>query len=153
MRHGASTILIRKKDRAILMQHRSNLANISFPDYWGCPGGAVEEEDNGDFYKAAGRELYEETGYVATDLHPLIKEEFTRSDGVKLIKHIFYAIYDEEQEIQNHEGVEMRFMLLSDFVGKKIVPNETNLCAMAIKEAEKKGLIQEIKERYKIPLR
>ncbi|MDP9249052.1 MAG: NUDIX domain-containing protein [bacterium] len=150
MRHGASVILIRKEDGAVLMQHRSDDPAISYPDFWAYPGGAVEDEDGNNFEKAAKRELYEETGYTIAGggLYLLTETDFTRSDGRVLRNHIFWAIYDGKQEIVTGEGVEMKFLTKEDFKGEKIVPGEEEFSRLALERAKLNGLVDEIQPKF-----
>jgi mutator protein MutT len=153
MSDGVSVILIRKEDRAILMQHRSNDPDIYFPDSWCYPGGRVEEEDEGDFEKAARRELYEETGYQAKDFYLLNEFDFTTPDGKIRKQHTFVVIYDGKQKITKGEGQEMQFLTLEELKTKKIVPGVDEICSAAIEYATKNGLIDEKKrEGEKIKL-
>ncbi len=153
MRDGVSVILIRKEDEAILIQHRSPDPDISYPDYWDYPGGAVDEEDKGDFEGGARRELLEETGYIADKLYLLSETNFTRSDGRVLRKHTYYAIYDGKQKIINGEGLEMKFLTLDEFRKKKFVPGQDEFCRLALERARENGLTREIKpERERMRL-
>jgi 8-oxo-dGTP pyrophosphatase MutT (NUDIX family) len=114
MIHGAGIVMVRK-DGAVLMQHRDDKQGIFYPDYWGYPGGSVE--DGEDFKAAAVRELYEETGYTPTKVYPLTDEVYIRSDGEKVNRHIYWTVYDEKQEIKCNDGQEMKFVKLTEFKG------------------------------------
>jgi 8-oxo-dGTP diphosphatase len=133
MIHGAGVVVVRK-DGAVLMQHRDNKPGIFWPDYWCYPGGIVNKEE--DFKVAAIRELKEETNYTPDCVYPLVDEIYARSDGEKVNRHIFWAIYDNLQEIKCNEGTEMRFVKPNEFTGKKFLPGQERLFKLAIKKAQ-----------------
>lgn len=132
MIHGAGIVVVRI-DGAVLMQHRDNKSGIFYPDYWGYPGGSVEEGE--DFKMAAVRELHEETGYTPAKVYPLADEVYIRSDGEKVNRHIYWTVYDEKQEIICNEGQEMKFITLNEFKGKKFLPGQEKLFRLAVKKA------------------
>lgn len=138
MDHGAGVIVVRK-DATVLMQHRENKPGIFYPDHWAYPAGSVHQ--NEDFGEAARRELEEETGYKPIDIYPLPIEDYIRSDGQLVRRHIFWALYDEKQEIRCMEGFEMKFVSLHFLKDKKMLPGQERLCRFALEEAGKKRLL------------
>jgi len=128
MTNVAGVILVRK-DGAVLLQHRDNKEGIFYPDYWCYPGGVMELEELPE--EAARRELFEETGYRADSLFPLLADTYERSDGEKMIPHAFCAILDGKQEIRCNEGQEIIFVHPDDFGGKKFIPTQEHLLRLA----------------------
>ena len=136
--HGAGVVVVNKNGE-VLMQHRDNNPEIFWPDYWGYPAGSVE--NNEDFELAAKRELIEETGYIPDMLYPLMEEDYLRTDGETVRRHVFWTLYDNKQEIKCNEGQEMKFLKLEELKGKKINPGQERLCYLAVEQARNNGLI------------
>lgn len=136
MNHGAGVVVVRN-DGAVLLQHRDNKPGIFYPDYWGYPAGSVNEDE--DYKDAAKRELKEETGYEPEDIYGLADEIYTRSDGQKVNRHIYWTPYNNEQPIQCNEGQEMRFVKPEEFPGKKFLPGQERLFNLAIEKAKNCG--------------
>ncbi|NMB48475.1 NUDIX hydrolase [Candidatus Kuenenbacteria bacterium] len=135
----AGVVLVNRKGE-VLMQHRDNNPDIINPDHWAYIAGQKEEGDE-NYEQTAKRELKEETSYVAEQLYPLLEEDFIRSDGVKIRRHIFWAVYDDRQKINCFEGQEMVFLKLEELENKKILSDHKRICHLAIQEAKNKGLI------------
>ena len=133
MIHGASVVVVRK-DGAVLMQHRDNKPGIFWPDYWYYPAGTVDKGEN--FKVVAIRELKEEINYTPNQVHPLVDEIYARSDGEKVNRHIFWTIYDNLQEIICNEGADMRFVKPNEYTGKKFLSGQERLFKSAIKKAQ-----------------
>lgn len=136
--HGAGVVLVNENGE-VLMQHREDKPTIFWPDHWGYPAGSVE--DNEDFELAARRELKEETGYTPEILYPLVEEDYVRTDGETVRRHIFWTMYDNKQEIQCNEGLEMKFLKLDELKGKKLLPGQERLCYLAVEQAKTRNLI------------
>ncbi|GAB4106633.1 hypothetical protein GCM10028790_56520 [Micromonospora taraxaci] len=66
--YGVALVLLVDPSGAVLLQHRDEDAVVS-PGQWSLPGGHVEPGESPE--EAARRELLEETGLTAGELHPL----------------------------------------------------------------------------------
>lgn len=111
MRQFVGVLLRRKNDGAVLVQHRDNKPDILSPNTWCIPGGAREEDD--EDLKATGvRELYEETNYLVNpdELQFLATDTYTNERGIQVERTIFWAPYDDIQQIHCNEGQEMSFI-------------------------------------------
>ncbi|HXK36891.1 MAG TPA: NUDIX domain-containing protein [Candidatus Paceibacterota bacterium] len=130
--HGVAVLVIRK-DRTVLMQHRDEKPDISYPGYWGYPSGTLEK---GEVYlDAACRELIEETAYVPGVVKPLLEQKYVRYDGQQIQRHIYWTWYDEVQPIQCREGQEMRFMSIDEIATKQLLPGMLEVVKSAIETA------------------
>jgi 8-oxo-dGTP diphosphatase len=136
--HGASVIIVNKNSE-VLMLHRDNNPKIFWPDYWTYIGGDVNENEN--FETAARRELKEETNYIADILYPLAEEEYTRDDEKAVMRHVFWTMYDEKQEVECLEGKEIKFLKLEELKNKKLTPGTERLLYLAIEKAKEKGFL------------
>ena len=89
----------------------------------------------------ASLKLIEETGYIPDMLYPLMEENYLRTDGETVRRHVFWTLYDNKQEIKCNEGQEMKFLKLEELKGKKINPGQERLCYLAVEQARNNGLI------------
>ena len=136
---GAGVIVVRD-DGSVLLQHRDDKPSIPYAGYWCLPGGAVEKGE--DFEKAAIRELTEETGYIPKEVFFLAEKDYLHERGHIVTRHIYWTLYENEQEIQCNEGQEMRFVQLTEFEGKRFLPDQEMLFPMAVERARELGLLK-----------
>lgn len=129
MKHGAGVIVIRE-DGAVLLQRRDNRSGVVNPGLWSFPGGAVQENET--YTAAARRELQEESGYVAGTLFFVVEEEYERTDGERIVRHIYWTPFDQTQAIACHEGAEIRFVHLEELPAEKIVPGHKKIIQRAL---------------------
>jgi len=133
-------IALIKKDGSILMQLRDNdeitpggvKNDIVFPGHWCLPGGKIKIGQTPE--KAAFKELRKIIGYEAESFSFLTEESYMLPIGKKVIRHIFWAEYDESQEIKCLEGQRMEFLKPEDLDKKKIFPGHKELYQKALQK-------------------
>jgi 8-oxo-dGTP pyrophosphatase MutT (NUDIX family) len=137
MKHAAGVVLVRS-DGAVLVQLRDMNPGIVNPGHWGIVGGqALDGESN---EAAARRELEEETGYRVKELRLLIEEAFIRSDGEELIRHIYWAPYDDHQTIECREGAAVEFIHPGHFAGKVFARDHERILRLAAGQAQERNV-------------
>lgn len=115
MRQYVAVVLV-KPDGSVLAQHRDNKPTILGPDTW-CSVGGARDEDNESLESAGIRELREETGYEVKvkKLRLLARDKYETEKGTPVERIIFWAPYDQKQEIRCYEGQEIRFIEPREF--------------------------------------
>ena len=110
----AAAAIISIEDKGYLMQHRDDIPNILFPDYFGFFGGAVE--GNEKLVDALKRELQEEIGLeIETgryQYHTKVTYDFG-CVGKGIIDRAYYRISIDQEELSNlvlGEGRDYRVM-------------------------------------------
>lgn len=129
MKHGAGVIVIRE-DGAVLLQRRDDQSGVVNPGLWSYPGGAVQKDET--YTAAARRELQEEAVYVADTLFVVVEEEYERTDGEHIVRHVYWTPFDQSQVIACHEGAEIRFIRLEELPAEKIVPGHKEIIQRAL---------------------
>ena len=140
MKHDGAGVIVVRDDGAVLLQHRDDKPDIPYAGYWCLPGGRVEEGE--DFKKAAIRELTEETGYIPEEVYFLAEKDYLHEQGHTVTRHIYWTMYDNKQEIKCNEGQEMKFVHLTEFEGKKFLPDQEKLFPLAVEKAREKNLVK-----------
>ncbi len=132
----AAVILI-KPDGSVLAQHRDNIPSILEPDKWGVVGGGKEESIDKDLISTGTRELLEETDYVIRpkDLYFLLKDNYMIGENLEVERTIFWAWYDECQQINCNEGQEIRFINPSEFERLDFARDSENFLRKASEKA------------------
>lgn len=131
MRKFAGVILV-KKDGSVLAQHRDNAPGITGQLQWAVVGGSLESDDV-DVEATAIRELREETGYVIKPgaLHFLTQDVYMNERYGETERNIFWAEYDEDQQINCHEGQEIKFVLPEELSKLDIYTGNRHFLEMA----------------------
>ena len=114
-------VVLVRKDGQVLVQLRDDNPKINAPNTISVTGGRRELEDL-DLKNAGARELFEETGYIAdlNDLKILTSDNYYHEDGRMIERIIFWAPYDEVQEINCYEGQRMFWVSVEEFNELKI---------------------------------
>jgi 8-oxo-dGTP pyrophosphatase MutT (NUDIX family) len=103
-------VLLVDPSGAVLLQHRDEDAAAS-PNQWSLPGGHLEPGETAE--EAARRELLEETGLTADELHPLWSGPRPSEDGFPytVTVHVFRGTTRARQEdVVLGEGQAMVFV-------------------------------------------
>lgn len=129
MRQGV-TIILRREDGAILLQHRDADPSITNPDCWALLTGAVEPGEA--VTDAAIRELKEETTYSvkSNDLHYIGRKPQLIGDEI-VDRTIYLIFYDRRQLICRQEGQAMIFAQPSAFPIMNILPEHLDFITQA----------------------
>jgi len=95
--YEVALVLLVDPSGAVLLQHRDGRASAS-PNQWSLPGGHLEPGETPE--EAARRELLEETGLTAGDLHPLWSGPRPDEPGFPhtVTAHVFRGSTDARQE-------------------------------------------------------
>lgn len=118
MLKATGILILRKQDGALLLQHRDKIKHIKHPNMWGSPGGHVKSNET--FLQCAFRELYEETGYIASNLKFLYSVKEKNISSLTIIK-LYWDYYDGKQKINCYEGQNIKFIKIQDIEKYKIV--------------------------------
>lgn len=95
--YDIALVLLVDPSGAVLLQHRDEHAPVS-PNQWGLPGGHIEPGETPE--EAARRELLEETGLTAGELHPFWTGPRPYEEGFPhtVTVHVFCGTTDARQE-------------------------------------------------------
>ena len=115
----AATLVLRS-DGAALLQHRDDKPGLRHANMWGPPGGHIDPGELID--DCARRELYEESGYKASDLKFLMSFEDAVEGWPTYQLTIFWCWYDGMQSIVCNEGQALDFIKRST-AGNYAIPD------------------------------
>ncbi|SBT66811.1 ADP-ribose pyrophosphatase YjhB, NUDIX family [Micromonospora sediminicola] len=108
--YDVALVLLVDRAGAVLMQHRDGNTTVS-PHQWSLPGGSIEPGETPE--QAARRELREETGLTAGELHLLWSgpRPYEEGFGHDVTVYVFRGVTDARQEdVVLGEGQAMVFV-------------------------------------------
>ena len=113
MSDEVAAIVLLRSDGAALLQHRDEKPGLSHAGLWTPPGGHREPDES--ILACARREFEEETAYRLGELHMLtefVDDHVDDSPPLKLT--VFWAIYDDVQQVECREGQALEFVRRED---------------------------------------
>ncbi|MFY1615859.1 NUDIX hydrolase [Micromonospora sp. WMMD736] len=133
--YDVALVLLVDPSGAVLMQHRDEHAPVS-PNQWSLPGGHLEPGESPE--QAAHRELLEETGLTAGELHPLwsgprpYEADFPHTVTV----HVFLGATTARQEdVVLGEGQAMVFVPRDEVFDRKLAASTAAVLSMHLGDA------------------
>lgn len=118
--YDIALVLLVDPSGAVLLQHRDEHAPVS-PNQWGLPGGHIEPGETPE--EAARRELLEETGLTAGELHPLWTGPRPYEEGFPhtVTVHVFHGTTEARQEdVVLGEGRAMVFVPRDEVLDREL---------------------------------
>jgi 8-oxo-dGTP diphosphatase len=118
--YEVALVLLVDPSGAVLLQHRDDDVAAS-PNQWSLPGGHVEPGETPE--EAARRELLEETGLTAGELHPLWSgpRPFEAGFPHAVTVHVFRGTTSARQEdVIPGEGRAMVFVPQEEALGREL---------------------------------
>jgi len=126
--NDAVAAILVNEDERILMQHRDDLPDIWYPNYWGLFGGGVEPGEKPE--EALYRELYEELELEVRQAKLFAKFDFDISSvGLGKAYRSYYKVRigsRDMERIRLHEGKEARlFEMREIFETLRVTPYDS----------------------------
>lgn len=108
-----AAIVLLRADGAALLQHRDEKPGLSHAGLWTPPGGHREPGES--ILACARREFEEETAYRLGELYMLTEFVDDHVEGHPPLKlTIFWAMYDDIQQVECREGQALEFVRRED---------------------------------------
>jgi 8-oxo-dGTP diphosphatase len=126
-------VLLVDPSGAVLLQHRDKDAAAS-PNQWSLPGGHLEPGETPE--EAARRELLEETGLTADELHPLWSGPRPSEDGFPhtVTVHVFRGTTRARQEdVVLGEGQAMVFVPRNEVFDREMAVSSALVLSLYLK--------------------
>jgi 8-oxo-dGTP diphosphatase len=133
--YDVAIVLLVDSSGAVLMQHRDAYAPVS-PNQWSLPGGHVEPGETPE--EAARRELLEETGLTADELHPLWSGPRPYEEGFPhtVTVHAFRGTTTARQEdVVLGEGDAMVFIPREEVLDRELAVSTAMLLSLHLDAA------------------
>lgn len=134
--YDVALVLLVDRTGAVLMQHRDGNAPVS-PHQWSLPGGTIEPGETPE--QAARRELLEETGLTAGDLHLLWSGPRPYEEGFPhtVTVHVFRGDTDARQEdVVLGEGQAMVFVPRDEVLDRELAVSAAKVLPMHLAETQ-----------------
>jgi 8-oxo-dGTP pyrophosphatase MutT (NUDIX family) len=126
-------VLLVDPSGAVLLQHRDEDA-VASPNQWSLPGGHLEPGETPQ--EAARRELLEETGLTADELHPLWSGPRPSEDGFPhtVTVHVFRGTTRARQEdVVLGEGQAMVFVPRDQVFNRELAVSSALVLSLYLK--------------------
>ena len=123
--HAAGAVIV-LEDGRYLLQLRDLKPGIFYPGHWGLFGGAIDADETAE--AALRRELREEIGLIAEDLHPLTEFSFTCGRHGRIDRYFYEVTIANEvlPGLELREGAQMKAFTAASILSQpRVVPYDS----------------------------